>query len=39
MPPGIDKPRDWSLEVMDGKKKSHLRVFYPRLSPCAAQNP
>lgn len=39
MPPGINKPRDWSLEVMDGRRTSHLRVIYPRLSPCAAQNP
>lgn len=39
MPPDIDKPRDWTLEVMEGNKKSHLQVIYPRLSPCAAEAP
>jgi VWA domain-containing protein len=39
MPPGIEKPRDWTLEVMEGKKKSHLQVLYPRLAPCAAETP
>ncbi|HKS97158.1 MAG TPA: vWA domain-containing protein, partial [Terriglobia bacterium] len=39
MPPDIDKPRDWTLEVMEGKKRSHLQVLYPRLSPCAAEAP
>jgi len=40
IPPGADKPRDWSLAVMEGKKKkSLLQVLYPRLSPCPAQNP
>lgn len=30
---GIDKPRNWSLEVIDGdgKKRKNLKVLYPRL--------
>lgn len=39
MPPDIDKPHDWTLEVMEGNKKGHLQVLYPRLSPCAAKTP
>lgn len=39
MPAGIDKPRDWDLEVEEGGKKVRYNLIYPRLSPCVAPEP
>jgi VWA domain-containing protein len=38
IPPGVDKPRDWNLEVMEGGKKRRVQVLYPRLAPCPAED-
>ncbi len=36
LPPGLEKPEGWKLEVVnqEGKANHHLAVIYPRLSPC-----